>query len=63
MKLNKIYQGDSLDVVLDPFIGVDTTAIEALKQNKSFIGIELNPEYIKIAQKRIKPLIAQKRLT
>ena len=39
--------------VLDPFIGSGTTGIVARKQDKNFIGIELNPEYIKIAEKRL----------
>ena len=39
--------------VLDPFIGSGTTGIVARKQDKNFIGIELNPEYIKIADKRL----------
>ena len=40
-------------IVLDPFFGAGTTGLVALKQNKKFIGIELNSEYIKIAQKRL----------
>lgn len=44
-------------VVLDPFFGSGTTGIVALKQNKNFIGIELNPEYIKIAEKRLEPYL------
>jgi DNA modification methylase len=40
-------------IVLDPFIGSGTTAIVAKKLNRDFIGIELNPEYIEIAKKRI----------
>jgi site-specific DNA-methyltransferase (adenine-specific) len=43
-------------IVLDPFFGSGTTGVVALKQNKNFIGIELNPEYIKLAEKRINPL-------
>ena len=39
-------------IVLDPFFGSGTTGVVALKQNKNFIGIELNQEYIKIAEKR-----------
>lgn len=50
-------------IVLDPFMGSGTTGISALKQNKQFIGIELNPEYIKIAYKRLKPYLTQKKLT
>ena len=40
-------------IVLDPFFGSGTTAIEALRQNKRYIGIDLNPEYCEIAAKRI----------
>jgi len=41
-------------IVLDPFIGSGTTGLVALKQNKNYLGIELNPEYIKLAEDRIK---------
>ena len=41
-------------IVLDPFFGAGTTGVVATKQNKKYIGIELNPEYIKIADNRIK---------
>ena len=40
-------------IVLDPFMGSGTTAIVAKKLNRNFIGFELNPEYIKIANKRL----------
>lgn len=40
-------------VVLDPFIGSGTTAVAAMKLERKYLGIELNPEYIKIAEKRI----------
>jgi len=43
-------------IVLDPFFGGGTTAIaqRLYKPSASFIGIEINPEYIKIAEKRIR---------
>ena len=44
-------------IVLDPFFGSGTTGIVALKQGKNFLGVELNPEYIKIAKRRIKNAI------
>jgi len=50
------------DLVLDPFFGSGTTGVVALKQNKKFIGIEINPEYIKIAEKRLKPYLEQTKL-
>jgi len=40
-------------VVLDPFMGSGTTGVVAIKQNKNFIGIELNKEYIDIAVERL----------
>lgn len=40
-------------IVLDPFGGSGTTAIVAKKLQRKSILIELNPEYIKIAEKRI----------
>jgi len=40
-------------VVLDPFMGSGTTAVVAVKNLRRFIGCEINPEYIKIAEQRI----------
>lgn len=51
--------GFSSGIVLDPFFGAGTTGLVALKQNKRFIGIELNPEYIKIANERLNPYLEQ----
>jgi site-specific DNA-methyltransferase (cytosine-N4-specific) len=44
---------DPGDVVLDPFIGSGTTGVAALDANRRFIGIELNPDYIAIAERRL----------
>jgi DNA modification methylase len=40
-------------IILDPFMGAGTTALVARKLNRNFLGIELNEEYIKIAEKRL----------
>ena len=40
-------------IVLDPFMGAGTTAVVARKLNRNYTGFELNPEYIKIAEKRL----------
>jgi len=40
-------------IVLDPFIGSGTTAVAAKKLGRKFIGIDINREYIEIAQKRL----------
>ena len=46
-------------IVLDPFMGAGTTALVAQNLGRNFIGIELNPDYIKIAKKRLsqRPLL------
>lgn len=41
-------------IVLDPFMGSGTTGVVALRMGRRFIGIELNPNYIKLAEERIK---------
>ncbi len=43
-------------MVLDPFFGAGTTGVVAKKLGRKYIGIELNPEYIKIAEKRIESI-------
>lgn len=40
-------------LVIDPFFGSGTTGIYARKVNRNFVGIELNPEYVEIANKRL----------
>jgi len=39
--------------VLDPFMGAGTTAVVARKLNRNYVGFELNPKYIEIAEKRL----------
>ena len=39
--------------VLDPFCGSGTTRVVALRHGRSFIGIELNSEYVEMARQRI----------
>jgi site-specific DNA-methyltransferase (adenine-specific) len=40
-------------IVLDPFIGSGTTAIVAKKLRRQYIGIDLNPKYVRMAKKRL----------
>lgn len=47
------------DVVLDPFCGVGTTNIEAVKLNRNSVGIDINPSYIKEALLRLKKINAE----
>ena len=41
------------DIVLDPFCGAGTTPLVALQYHRRYLGIELNPEYIALIEKRI----------
>jgi DNA modification methylase len=41
------------DLILDPFVGSGTTGLVAMRLDRRFVGIELNPEYLKIAEKRL----------
>lgn len=45
------------DIVLDAFMGSGTTALACIKTNRKYIGIELNKEYVDLAEERIKHLI------
>ncbi len=40
-------------VVLDPFAGSGATLQVAARLNRNYLGIELNPEYIEMAEKRV----------
>jgi len=49
------------DTILDPFSGAGTTGVVAEKLDRKYIGIELNPQYTKLAEDRIRnvqPLFA-----
>ena len=51
--LVKTYTNEG-DLVLDNCIGSGTTAIACINTKRNYIGIELLPEYYKIAEERIK---------
>ena len=41
------------DVVLDPFLGSGSTAVAAVLSRRHYVGYDLDPEYVAIAQGRI----------
>jgi DNA modification methylase len=49
-------------IIYDPFMGSGSTAIASIRANRQFIGSEMSEEYIKIANKRIQPLLNQTKL-
>jgi len=42
------------DIVLDPFNGSGTTCIAAKSLKRHYIGIDINPEYVRLAKERVK---------
>jgi len=47
------YSSKEGDLVLDPFMGSGTTAVAAKKTKRNFLGFEIVPDYIKLANKRL----------
>ena len=41
------------DTILDPFMGSGTTGVACVQTGRNFIGIEIEPKYYEIAEKRI----------
>jgi len=50
------------DTILDPFMGSGTTGVACVQTGRNFIGIEIDPTYYAIAEKRIKDAQQQMRL-
>ncbi|MFZ8783929.1 DNA-methyltransferase [Thermocrinis sp.] len=46
------------DVVLDPFMGSGQTALACLKTGRFYIGYEINEDYVRLAEKRIREWLA-----
>jgi len=49
------------EVVLDPFCGVGSTCVAAIKANRHFVGLDNYPEYVEKANKRIEQQLCQKK--
>lgn len=45
---------DRVELVLDPFMGIGTTAIACIRLGVNFIGFEIDPKYIKVANENVK---------
>jgi site-specific DNA-methyltransferase (adenine-specific) len=53
LRLIKLYTFEG-EVVLDPFMGSGTTAIAALQTNRYYVGYDIETDYVKLAENRIK---------
>lgn len=51
------------EVVLDPFCGVGTTAIAAIMTGRHFICLDVDPEYVRKARRRIREYRGQRKIT
>lgn len=50
------------DTILDPFMGSGTTGVACVQTGRNFIGIEIDPTYYAIAERRIREAQLQPRL-
>jgi len=50
------------ELVLDSFLGSGTTAVACVSLNRRFIGIEIEPKYVQIAERRIRNTREQTKL-
>ena len=60
--IDRIVSSTNAKIILDPFMGSGTTAISALNFDRNYIGIDISPDYCKMAEERIKNHTAQKKL-
>jgi DNA modification methylase len=51
------------DIILDPFCGSGTTCIAALKDGRYYIGYDINPEYVVLANERINKCSVQEKIS
>lgn len=51
--IHRIISSTNAQTILDPFMGSGTTAVVAQGLKRNYIGIELSPDYCKMAEKRI----------
>ena len=45
------------DLILDPFMGSGTTGVAALKLNRRYVGIDVEKQYVALAEKRISDIL------
>ena len=59
--IERIISSTNAKIILDPFMGSGTTALAAQNLNRKFIGIDISPEYCKMALQRLKNPLSVKR--
>ena len=51
--IEHIISSTNAEIILDPFMGSGTTAVVAKNLGRKYVGIEVSPEYCKMAENRI----------
>jgi len=51
--IDRMVSSTYAEIILDPFMGSGTTAIASIINKRKYIGIDISPEYCKIAEDRI----------
>jgi len=57
-RLIQLYSFEN-DIILDPFMGSGTTAIASIHSKRHYIGYDINEEYVRLSEKRIKSVKSQ----
>jgi modification methylase len=53
--IERIIGSTDAQVILDPFVGSGTTALAARNLGRSYIGIDISPDYCEMARARLRP--------
>jgi modification methylase len=57
-RLIKLYTFEG-EVILDPFMGSGQTAIAALDRDRRYVGYEVEPDYVRLAERRIRQFVLE----
>ena len=60
--IDRIISSTNAKIILDPFMGSGTTALSAINFKRNYIGIDISPDYCKMAKKRIQDHLLQTKL-
>ena len=52
--IERIISSTMAEIILDPFMGSGTTALAAKNLGRKYVGIDISPEYCKMAEERVK---------
>jgi len=58
--IDRIISSTDAEVIFDPFVGSGTTAVAAKQLARTFIGIDISPEYCRMARKRLAEIVRSK---